>query len=579
MIATNNNVEQHLLDNPLPGPLAELTDRVVRRTRLWPSEREEIQAELESHFREGLIELIQQGLTLDQCIAILREQFGDARVAAKLIRRSKIRGRSMRWKIARTAIITALVCMTASAAFAAWIKFGKPTPTVDYGAQLNEPILAIPDEERAWPLMEKLLLQFRIPEEEDAQIIRNLPAPGQDNWAVALEWVKSNRDLLPLIEQATAQPHYGFVYDNQLNWSFLRQLAEARNEPESAFYGDYAPDPLDPELISILLPSLSDLRDVARFLILDARDKLSRAEFEAALTSIELTQRLGVMLFDSRTVIEPLVGAALVNMANDELRRVLYEEPNPLDYVPDELVANSYLLSVAPSVVTADFDAEKIMFEDFVQYLFTDDGNGNGHLIPGQYAKVTVLVDGEQAPARDEGLAEIARLVGLAAMHADRQDTLDKYNELWDEISAYRKLPLYDPQRQEGEAVLQTFKSDPVASRRYAVIDTMLPSLYRADTQLRQTAMALAATQTIVALELYCHAHDSLPDSLDELVPALLQQVPEDIYTGEVLIYEPADDGRFVLYSVGANFEDDGGSTEPGDDDEPLDIVYWPVVD
>lgn len=49
------------------------------------------------------------------------------------------------------------------------------------------------------------------------------------------------------------------------------------------------------------------------------------------------------------------------------------------------------------------------------------------------------------------------------------------------------------------------------------------------------------------------------PETLGELVPDFLDSVPHDVVSGEALRYRRTEDGRFVLYSVGWNAQDDGG--------------------
>ena len=43
------------------------------------------------------------------------------------------------------------------------------------------------------------------------------------------------------------------------------------------------------------------------------------------------------------------------------------------------------------------------------------------------------------------------------------------------------------------------------------------------------------------------------------LVPRFISPMPHDLITGDSYKYRRADDGRFVLYSVGWNEKDDGG--------------------
>lgn len=61
------------------------------------------------------------------------------------------------------------------------------------------------------------------------------------------------------------------------------------------------------------------------------------------------------------------------------------------------------------------------------------------------------------------------------------------------------------------------------------------------------------------ALERYRLAHGNYPETLDELSPQFIAQVPHDIIGGQPLHYRRTDDGQFVLYSIGWNEKDDGG--------------------
>jgi hypothetical protein len=73
-----------------------------------------------------------------------------------------------------------------------------------------------------------------------------------------------------------------------------------------------------------------------------------------------------------------------------------------------------------------------------------------------------------------------------------------------------------------------------------------------------QTAADLAAIAC--ALELWRLAHGQFPETLDSLVPGFIDQLPHDIINGQPLKYHRTAEGRFVLYSVGWNQTDDGGT-------------------
>jgi hypothetical protein len=66
-----------------------------------------------------------------------------------------------------------------------------------------------------------------------------------------------------------------------------------------------------------------------------------------------------------------------------------------------------------------------------------------------------------------------------------------------------------------------------------------------------------------IALELYRRKNGDYPKNLDTLVPQYLPQIPADRITGEPVKYKLAN-GRPLIYSVGADRDDDGGKPPPG---------------
>ena len=62
------------------------------------------------------------------------------------------------------------------------------------------------------------------------------------------------------------------------------------------------------------------------------------------------------------------------------------------------------------------------------------------------------------------------------------------------------------------------------------------------------------------ALERHRLAQGQLPDTLAALVPQFLEKIPTDVMDGKPLRYRKNSDGSYVLYSIGWNQTDDGGS-------------------
>jgi hypothetical protein len=77
----------------------------------------------------------------------------------------------------------------------------------------------------------------------------------------------------------------------------------------------------------------------------------------------------------------------------------------------------------------------------------------------------------------------------------------------------------------------------------------------------------LACNQTLVnqawvacALERYRLAHGQYPEGLDALSPGLIEKLPHDLIGGQPLNYQRTAGGGYLLYSVGWDEKDDGGT-------------------
>jgi hypothetical protein len=78
----------------------------------------------------------------------------------------------------------------------------------------------------------------------------------------------------------------------------------------------------------------------------------------------------------------------------------------------------------------------------------------------------------------------------------------------------------------------------------------------------QKTAKAQNAVDMAIvacALERYHLAEGEYPETLAVLAPEYLKAIPPDVVDGQPLHYRRTNDGRFVLYSIGWNGQDDGG--------------------
>lgn len=96
------------------------------------------------------------------------------------------------------------------------------------------------------------------------------------------------------------------------------------------------------------------------------------------------------------------------------------------------------------------------------------------------------------------------------------------------------------------------------------------PQLARTDSCFEtrwQIQSHLNGLRLITACRIYESRHGRLPATLDELVPELLREVPRDPYDGKPFRYVR---DRALVYSIGGDLKDSGGSAEPGTEAGPV---------
>jgi hypothetical protein len=83
--------------------------------------------------------------------------------------------------------------------------------------------------------------------------------------------------------------------------------------------------------------------------------------------------------------------------------------------------------------------------------------------------------------------------------------------------------------------------------------------------RVKELETAVACLRALLACERFRRVRGAYPETLDALVPEFLETVPRDPFSGGPLLYSRA---REILWSVGENLRDDGGSTkrESGED-------------
>ncbi len=108
----------------------------------------------------------------------------------------------------------------------------------------------------------------------------------------------------------------------------------------------------------------------------------------------------------------------------------------------------------------------------------------------------------------------------------------------------------------------------------------LIPAIGKSAAKTARAQAILDQAVVACALERFRVANGQYPVDLQRLDPSFIGKMPNDVINGQPLKYRRADDGQFMLYSVGWNRKDDGGviahtrENTPSPNDEQGDWVW-----
>lgn len=546
-----------LADAALPEQAKDLIYTVVKRTRLWRMEQVSVTRELISHFQDA----IDEGVPIERAI----KRFGDAKRASKLIRRAKLRNRPLAWqalKWARRAIAALIVFYVGAGVYFA---MGSPSPSVDYLAKLNEPILATPESDWAWPIYRTTLKTFADDEFPAADV------PTDEGWDKTVAWVMRNPSALETIRRGARKSSLGAPLSRQIDPEDDRAIGKTPS-PQTA-----QDSLVSQSLVAVLLPQLRHMRTFTRALAADTIIAAQANDAARVESDLQAIFSLAEQLRKRDMLVTDLVGIGIRSIGLRAMGYVLEQHPTLLDDAA--LIRLAHRLSPlnnASDLVT--FKGERYMFNDLVQRIYTDDGNGDGRMTTEGIQFLRSLQPMVSTASRGDAdawfnkPAEIALGPAFCMISASRKNVMDEYNTYMDAQEARLARPLRDVHEPDPEARALSLRSDTITSLRYMLVRYFMPALNRVQVSAERVLSEQEALQTVIALELYRRHHDGqYPASLDVLSPRYLPRVPVDRIGGSPLRYKLVD-GKPLLYSVGADRDDDGGRPPA---DEPMRAAEW----
>ncbi len=542
-LSAGHSPETIIFASGLDAPTRALVAEICKRTRLRNDERVDVARELIAHFADGR----DAGVAPDMLI----RAFGDLTAAARLIRRAKIRNRSLLWHAFRFVRRALGVLIVVYIGLAVYYSNGKPNVSVDYIAKLNEPILQIPADQRAWPLYNKVAETLGNDPQLKTRIFDGYVSASERNWPTIVAWLKSNHQVLSLIDQATARRSMGFVYGPEGSVREIKDLAQPVTNPS---------DPFHHAFISVLLPQLNGLRSAAYMVAADARLAADEKDANRWMRRIDEIRKAANHSRAPGVVVSYLVEIGIETTRLDQIERMLTDHPDLLSEEQLTQLAHQNAVHYKPSDVMS-FDVERLVFQDMVQRVYTDDGHGDGHLSAQGIANIQMISNSTIPTFRQNAGIEVAKYAlspAAALLSASRKDLTEKYNQAMDRMQRNIDRPWRERRDEIADVDALELKSSFLKSYRYALLAILLPSLDRASLTAERFLVQRDAVQVGIALELFRRKTGHYPATLAELSPLYLPSVPLDPCDGQPMRYAVRD-GKPVVYSIGVDLNDDGG--------------------
>ncbi len=555
----------------LPVAVADTISLVVRKTRLWKREQLDVTLELIAHFQDGL----ETGLSGEELLA----SFGDTANAARLIRRSKKRGRPFLWQAWWWASRSMAALFAVYGIVVLLLAFDRPRISTDYLAILNKSSISMPEDQRGWPYYQQALAWLKAnteasprrpnvsavtvedwltgPTDGETLLLDNYPKLDTAQRKVVDAWLNERAEFLVLLRKAARQPRLGLELGNYSPQyrrlfgmrEFDADVAEKKSAVESSIY-------------FVLLPHIQAMRGMARVLKADLQRSAFQGNGTAALADLRALTGMARHGGQAPWLVCGLVKCGLLHSAMEGLETVLAAHAEI--WSTRELAQAAHLLAAVSLDVRDYVQGEKTSFFDLVQRLYSDDGRGDGYLTAAGLRRLdrevlpVLRAGGNWQANHFSNWQYLAAAPATYFVGASRRELLAKHAEMWARMEAEAERPLWDPLPTEETAAGQYERMSPLARLRYGMLDRSLPA-YRAVRMTFEKAKGLREGALLgIALQLYRREHGKWPESLNQLVPLSLPSLPIDRINGGPLRYRIVD-GQPVIYSLGVDGKDDGG--------------------
>lgn len=306
--------------------------------------------------------------------------------------------------------------------------------------------------------------------------------------------------------------------------------------------------PNRPLMADLIRPEYTKVQMLAKARVASMRLASATGDFAEMATAVNESLALSRTMASQGILISYLVGRAIEQLTLGELRHELFEAEFS-EASCRQILASIQRHTLPP--IELPLEGERLYSYDTIQWSFTDDGAGNGYLVSSLIEYITpTFPEPEQTffgatksrffyPARTELLKLTDQVVDASLARVQLRPSIRS--------NVGRQAMLLTSGYPEG----------------YESVGMLGDSLLRFVDVEPRSKLLREGTHVMVALEMFYGQHDRWPQSLDELVPDILPNVPADPLHGGSFGYRLVENDRFgrpyILYSFGLDTTDDGG--------------------
>lgn len=540
----------------LPVCAADYIRLVIKKMRWRKKARADVQAELIAHFEDAL-KNCKTDEEREKTAKELISNFGDAKMLGLLTRRAKKRCRPLWVKAIIKTFQTTGIIICLFSLYVFWFLTGKPQITTDYIAEANKLVrpAAADDSQNAAQFYQKAAKLIETQNKESSECLSKTFSEANETDIVQIrQWLDRNSEALNLIAQGTEKLYY---------------------------WRTYLPnDPNDNCMLGVLLPNLGEYRKLTGGLRWRAYLSAEDGQYEKAFADLLTAYKLGKHQKSKATLVENLVGMAIESLSMNACRTILSRHKIPADNLASFSNDLQSIVKDEDFTMVDSFEFGKLVIYDEIQRCFTSSRFGVDHLYLKRISGIDVVFFDTNWDGDGSTVGQLSGVFHILFTHPDKQETrlmADAYFDFWKEMVV--KTPYELKGRDLEKEVMALIKGN-------ILLEMLAPAMEKISILAWRNKADVEGTLAILAIQRFRQEKGRLPGDLQELVSAgYLSSLPMDPFSDKPLVYKKTEND-FTLYSLGQDFDDDGGKMGVGKGSskpnmwnaEDGDAVFWPVA-